>query len=69
MPAKVVDASVLAAVAFGEPRADEATACLSGAEFSMLRTSCPTSWRASPLGNPRATLNRHVKSQTHLKLC
>lgn len=33
MPAKVVDASVLAAVAFGEPRADEATALLSGADL------------------------------------
>lgn len=33
MPAKVVDASVLAALAFGEPRADEAARLLSGAEL------------------------------------
>ncbi|HEV3114350.1 MAG TPA: type II toxin-antitoxin system VapC family toxin [Candidatus Binataceae bacterium] len=33
MPAKVVDASVLAAVAFGEPRMDEAAALLLGAEL------------------------------------
>ena len=33
MPAKVVDASVLAAVAFGEPRTDEAAALLLGADL------------------------------------
>jgi predicted nucleic acid-binding protein len=33
MPAKVVDASVLAAMAFGEPRADEAARLLSGADL------------------------------------
>ena len=32
MPAKVVDASVLAAMAFGEPLADEAARLLSGAD-------------------------------------
>jgi predicted nucleic acid-binding protein len=33
MPAKVVDASVLAALAFGEPRANEAGTLLSGADL------------------------------------
>jgi hypothetical protein len=33
MPVKVVDASVLAALAFGEPRADEAASLLSGADL------------------------------------
>jgi predicted nucleic acid-binding protein len=33
MPVKVVDASVLAALAFGEPRAAEAAAVLSGADL------------------------------------
>jgi predicted nucleic acid-binding protein len=33
MPVKVVDASVLAALAFGEPRADEAATLLSGADL------------------------------------
>ncbi len=33
MAVKVVDASVMAAVAFGEPRADEAARLLSGAEI------------------------------------
>ena len=33
MAAKVVDASVLAALAFGEPRADEAATLLSGADL------------------------------------
>jgi predicted nucleic acid-binding protein len=33
MAVKVVDASVMAALAFGEPRADEAARLLSGAEL------------------------------------
>jgi predicted nucleic acid-binding protein len=33
MPARVVDASVLAALAFGEPRAEEAAGLLSGADL------------------------------------
>lgn len=33
MPAKVADASVLGAIAFGEPRAEEAVALLQGAEL------------------------------------
>ncbi len=33
MPVKVVDASVLAALAFGEPRADEVATLLSGADL------------------------------------
>jgi predicted nucleic acid-binding protein len=33
MPVKVVDASVLAALAFGEPRADEAATLLSSADL------------------------------------
>ena len=34
MPAKVADASVIAAIAFEEPRADEAEALLEGADLS-----------------------------------
>jgi predicted nucleic acid-binding protein len=34
MPAKVADASVIAAIAFGEPRADEAEAELDGSDIS-----------------------------------
>ena len=33
MPAKVIDASVLGAIAFGESRKDEATALMDGAEL------------------------------------
>ena len=36
MPAKVVDASVLGAIIFGEPRAEEADALLRGAELHAL---------------------------------
>ena len=33
MPGKVADASVMAAIAFGEPRADEAGALLDGSDI------------------------------------
>src|SRR6266851_3133735 len=57
MPVKVVDASVLAALAFGEPRRDEAET-FSPTRSSMPPTCCRTSSRVSPGKNLCATPQR-----------
>ena len=57
MPGRVVDASVLAAIAFDEPRADEALAMLEGAELyapTLLRYEMASVARKKLLQRPDA---------------